>query len=294
MYRVFKNIEEYNAYTNNGQKLTSGDLYFIDEDEKIIFRTNNVDGTEKTYDIIETSGNIEITENGEDIDIAQYASATVNVPQPSGNIEITENGEDIDVAPYSTATVNVQGGGSDEDLINTIERDITTVIIPDGVTTIRDYTFYYCDMLEEVTIPDGVTSIGKSAFCRCSSLEEVTIPNSVIYIGQYAFQYCSGLTSVTIGSGVTNIDKEAFRYCSGLTEVTIPDSVTSIGQYAFRGCTGLMSITVEAVTPPTITNSTFESSYRNPIYVPEESVDIYKTATNWKRYASYIQPIPTA
>jgi hypothetical protein len=245
-------------------------LYFIDEDEKISFRTNNVDGTEKTYDIIETTGNIEITENGEDINVAPYSTATVNVPQPTGNIEITENGEDINIAQYASATVNVQGGGSDEDLINTIERDITSVIIPSGVTTIRDYAFYYCNMLEEVTIPEGVTSIGKSAFCRCSSLEEVTIPNSVIYIGQYAFQYCSGLTSITIPSGFTNIDKEAFRYCSGLT-----------------------SVTINATTPPTLGSSAFYNTNNCPIYVPAESVDAYKGATNWNSLSSRIQAIPT-
>lgn len=57
----------------------------------------------------EPTGNIELTENGTNIDIADYATATVAVPQPTGNVEITENGTNIDIAQYATATVAVPG-----------------------------------------------------------------------------------------------------------------------------------------------------------------------------------------
>ena len=73
---------------------------------------------------------------------------------------------------------------------------ITSVSIPDGVTTIPSYAFYGCDSIESVIIPDSVTSIGQSAFSRCSGLTSVTIPDSVTSIEQAAFQGCSGLTSI--------------------------------------------------------------------------------------------------
>ena len=130
----------------------------------------------------------------------------------------------------------------------------TAITLPDGFTAydgtevteyaIYDYAFYSCDGLTSVTIPDSVTSIGDYAFYVCSGLTSVTIPNSVTSIGMGAFMVCSGLTSVTIGNGVTSIGSYAFKGCTGLTSITIPDSVTSIGDYAFSGCTGLTSVTI--------------------------------------------------
>lgn len=100
------------------------------------------------------------------------------------------------------------------------------------------------------------------------------------------------IVSVEIGDCVTSIYNTFFA-CTKLTSVTIPNSVTSIENYAFYGCSSLTSITVEATTPPTIDDSgVFTSTNDCPIYVPAESVDTYKSATNWSSYASRIQAIP--
>ena len=112
---------------------------------------------------------------------------------------------------------------------------VTDLVIPDSVTSIGDYAFYYCKSLTSVTIPNSVTSIGNSAFRNCTSLISVTIPNSVTSIGNYAFSSCTSLTSVTIPDSVTSIGDYAFYSCKSLTSVTIPNSVTSIGQAAFGG-----------------------------------------------------------
>ncbi len=73
---------------------------------------------------------------------------------------------------------------------------------------------------QNTTIPNSVTSIGTYAFYYCSGLTSVEIPNGVISIGDFAFIGCSGLTSVTIGNSVTSIGNGAFRNCTGLTSVT--------------------------------------------------------------------------
>lgn len=121
---------------------------------------------------------------------------------------------------------------------------LTSVTIPNSVTSIGYEAFFYCYGLVSATIPNSVTSIGNNAFDGCRDLTSVSIGNSVISIGQGAFGNCSGLTSVTIGNSVTSIGDGAFSGCSGLTSVIIPNSVTSIGGGAFRNCSGLTSVTI--------------------------------------------------
>ena len=104
--------------------------------------------------------------------------------------------------------------------------------------------FDNCSMLTSITIPDSVTSIGNSAFSGCTGLTSVTIGDSVTSIRSYAFYGCTSLATITIPDSVTSIGDSAFSGCTGLTSITIPDSVTSIGNYAFSDCTGLTSITI--------------------------------------------------
>ncbi len=155
--------------------------------------------------------------------------------------------------------------------------ELTSIIIPDSVTSIGNYAFEDCTGLTAVTIPDSVTSIGNYAFYGCTGLSSITVASgnkkyhsagnciietasetlflgcknsviptdgSVTSIGYAAFFGCKGLTSITIGNSVTSIGDHAFYGCTGLTSITIPDSVTSIGVGAFSGCKGLTSITI--------------------------------------------------
>ena len=118
--------------------------------------------------------------------------------------------------------------------------------IPENISQIIGGAFYNCKGLTSVTIPNSVTSIGDYAFSCCNVLEDIIIVNNMFvhlperYSGHYsipenisqiiggAFQYCSGLTSVTIPNSVTSIGRSAFSDCSGLSSVTIPNSVKSI------------------------------------------------------------------
>ena len=156
-------------------------------------------------------------------------------------------------------------------------RGLTSLTIPNSVTSIGNNAFEGCSGLTSIRvgegnpnydsrnncnaiidkstntlvvgcsktiIPNSVTSIGKSAFYECSSLTSMNIPNSVTSIGDGAFQECSGLTSLSIPNSVTSIGKSAFMNCSGLTSLSIPNSVTSIGDDAFLNCSGLTSLTI--------------------------------------------------
>ena len=121
---------------------------------------------------------------------------------------------------------------------------VKSAVIAEGVTSIGDCAFYWCESLTGVTIPDSVTSIGIGAFSDCNSLASVTIPDSVTSIGERAFADCTSLTSVTIPNSVTSIGEGTFYNCDSLTSVTIPDSVTSIGDCAFIVCKSLASVTI--------------------------------------------------
>ncbi|MBO5933533.1 MAG: leucine-rich repeat protein [Bacteroidaceae bacterium] len=120
---------------------------------------------------------------------------------------------------------------------------ITTVTIPDTVTSIGNRAFYSCGNLASITISDdAVTSIGSYAFYNCDKLTAVTIPGGITSIGDNAFYYCDGLTTVTIKEGVSSIGKEVFYYCTKLTSITIPNSLTYIGYSAFYGCSKLQDV----------------------------------------------------
>ena len=101
--------------------------------------------------------------------------------------------------------------------------------------------------------------------------------------------YEDGVGIITFDTDVTSIENWAFDGCSELNSITIPNSVTSIGNSAFSSCSSLTSITIEATTPPSLSSKMFSSS--PIIYVPDESVDAYKSATNWSSYASQIKPM---
>ena len=145
----------------------------------------------------------------------------------------------------------------------------------------------------DVKIPNSVTSIGQSAFFGCS-ITSCTIGNGVTTIYYDAFRDCMELENIDIPNSVTSIGDRAFTRCHTFTDVVIPSSVTSIGELGFGRCSGLTSVTVEATTPPTLGRDAFvkEVEIDRKIYVPAESLEAYKTATNWSTYAADILPIP--
>jgi len=156
--------------------------------------------------------------------------------------------------------------------------------------------FFYCRNLTSINIPAGVTSIGRDTFRDCTRLTSVTLPASVTSIESGAFLDCSSLTSITIPASVTYIGSDiingAFQGCSSLTSITIPASVTYIDTYTFVNCRNLASVTCLPTTPPTVSHITFDGTHANlVIKVPSASVDAYKSDISWSEYANRISAI---
>ena len=230
--------------------------------------------------------------------------------QYSGSVEIASQ---IYINWLWAFTANVTSIGS-EAFRNC--SSLTSVYIPSSIESIGDYAFLWCTNLKNVTIPNSVSYIGAYAFARCESFTRINIPSSVTTIDEHAFDVCSKVTSITIPSSVTSIGAYAFAHnpslttvsipssvktlpsgifyqCTSLASVNIPNSVTSIGSAAFYDCPSLRSITCRAMTPPSISYSSFTTDqYSNAtLYVPADAIESYKAASYWSNFAN-IDRIP--
>ena len=152
-------------------------------------------------------------------------------------------------------------------------QKLTSITIPNTVTTIGNQAFAWCAELKSVSIPNGITSIGTEAFYECGNLD-YKIYDNAMYLGSsgnpyfalvgvtskditacrvhsntkviagQVFQYCRSLTEIILPDGLVGIGIWAFDECISLTSVTIPNSVRIIGDWSFYLCTGLTEITI--------------------------------------------------
>lgn len=121
-------------------------------------------------------------------------------------------------------------------------RNITTVVIDAGVTSIGDYAFFRCIGIENVFIPNTVKSIGEWAFTYCSEITAIALPNSINAIGEGAFYGCNAFERVIIPEGVTAVEDFTFDGCTALEYVVFPSTLKTIGTRAFWGCTALTEL----------------------------------------------------
>ena len=120
--------------------------------------------------------------------------------------------------------------------------NLTSVTIPDSVTTLETGAFMNCYSLESIVLPSSISQIEVGVFSSCRKLTAIKIPEKITRIPDYTFEYCSVLSSVSLPSHITEIGSEAFMGCSRLREITVPASVTRIQHRAFQNCSSLVSI----------------------------------------------------
>ncbi len=115
-----------------------------------------------------------------------------------------------------------------------------------GITAIRDRAFNGCSALTSITIPNCISSIEGAAFWGCSGLTSIEIPSSVTSIGDSAFAGCWNLSSVLFNNGLKTIGQGAFSDLDKLTSVTLPESVTFIAAYSFAWNDNLTTVTINS------------------------------------------------
>ncbi len=159
---------------------------------------------------------------------------------------------------------------------SSFSRDnLKEIIIPASITSIDDYAFANCTLLEKVTFKGELTSLvlGEAVFRSCDALTSITLPEGLVEIGDYAFDMCSNLEPVTIPSSVRKIGIDAFRSCGkitgskatsfngvytlptpngvwvlkadrGLVDANLPDNAVGIAGGAFKSCSSLVSVEI--------------------------------------------------
>ena len=186
-------------------------------------------------------------------------------------------------------------------------KDITKVVIQNGVTSIGSYAFSGCSRLTSITIPNSVTSIGSNAFSGCSSLTNIPIPDSVTRIGEQAFTECSSLTSIEIPANAKIVCGFLFSGCSNLASIKvdernsfydsrdncnaiihternaliagcknteIPDNVSTIDGYAFSECNGLTNITIPGSVTSIGVNAFYNCNNLTSVTIPDSVTGI--------------------
>ena len=192
--------------------------------------------------------------------------------------------------------------------------------LPAGITSIRVFTFYGCTNLALTELPSGVTSIETGAFNGCTNLALTELPSGITSMVNDAFNGCTNLALTELPSGVTSMVNDAFNGCTNLALTELPSGVTSIKPRVFNGCTSLTEMTclgnittietgaftyctkLSKFALPNITSvptlSSTDAFHSTPIasgtgyiYVPDDLVESFKSATNWSTYADQIKAI---
>ena len=160
------------------------------------------------------------------------------------------------------------------------------LVIPNSVKSIGRNAFAGCEGFNgKLVLGSSLESIGEYAFAASNFIGELSIPSSVTKIGRYAFDGAKGFVGgIVVPEGVTEIEDGTFRSCSGITSVTLLGQVSRLGNSAFSNCSALTEMVCYSTTPPDATYYTFDNTPLKTIYVPSESLDLYKSTIIWKDY----------
>ena len=180
------------------------------------------------------------------------------------------------------------GAGNIKDFI---ERTLTRIEIPRGVSVIGSGAFSGCDQISgKVTVPEGVTAIREDAFKDCESITELDLPDSLVELGRQCFMNMDSLEKLVLPKNVTAIPVTMASQC-GMTAFTALGDIKTISGYALQYCSRCLTYDFTACTSVPTLHQTSVFININPdadIFVPSELYDEWIVATNWAQYADHI------
>ena len=175
--------------------------------------------------------------------------------------------------------------------------NLTLTELPNSITTLNRNAFYECQNLALTKLPDNLETIGEYAFNNCTKLALTKFPEKLKTLSQNAFYGCTSLTSIELPASLTNLQSYAFRKCENLVEVISKGNLSRINASVFYDCTSLSKLVISNVTSVTILSNA--SAFTNTkiangegyIYVPDDLVESFKSASSWSTYANQIKGI---
>ena len=174
--------------------------------------------------------------------------------------------------------------------------ELKQIYLPETITKIGAYAISP-SIMESIVIPDSVTIVEGGAFADSPNLKAFYGKNAsddgrlLIIDGSLCGFAPAGLTEYTMPEGITRIESEVFRGCGHLEKITIPSTVSTIDSYLFNNCYNLKKVIVLATVPPEGAWELLYGADQAQIFVPAASVNAYKAAENWSKYADRIFPI---
>lgn len=157
--------------------------------------------------------------------------------------------------------------------------NISSVILPDSLKSIRKGAFIKCSSLEKINIPKSVNEIGDYCFHECVSLKKINFASfaKLISIGFCAFYHCENLKSIFLPDSIVKIGKEAFLNCHNLEYVVLPKNLSIIDKEVFHSCSNLKPIKIPDSVKSIGYNSFYSCFNYNSILIPKgvESIDIH-------------------
>ena len=161
----------------------------------------------------------------------------------------------------------------------------TPYTVPASVKVLGNRSFYHSDNLTSLILPDGLTTVEDSALHYCQNLQTISIPSTLTSIGGYFLAF-SKVEDVKIPEGVTELSYQFLDGCSALKTLELPASLTTPGWLFCEDCTALQSVTCKAVTPPALESNAFKNVVLAGVTlkVRAASVGDYQNAPIWKDF----------
>lgn len=293
------------------KEITQDGEYFAYED--------NLDGYSSVN--VNIAGNCDFTATFTGSGTSTYIKAKMLGDVPDYGFNNVNGLQEVDLT--LTKEVGVNGFAGKSNLTNIISpkpliirsygfsgcnNAIGEITVNENQTELEDNTFYNCQKLK-INIHDNINKLGKYVFysCpidwnylpplldnilvytfyKCTSLKITELPVGITSVSNYAFSYCSSIETLKIHDACKTIGSYAFRYCTSLKELEIGSGITAMnGSYCFGNCTALEKVTVHATKPPTLVSNTFyNDNALKEVRVPASSLEAYKSASNWSKYA---------